>query len=218
MYSGYGAEEGFFTPKSSDSVREINGWVKEHTKDKIDSIVTENNLDEDALAVLINAIYFDGKWTEPFEAPARPGSFYTPHGLQEAQLMADRVKTYFEHGGFIGFSKPYKDGYEFIGILPDGLGLGSLFEPHALDGTLTDEALALGDTAWVGDVLHKTYMKMYEEGTEAAATTAVMFTYGATSINHREQRSVVLDRPFAFLIRDVDSGRVVFCGAVSSME
>lgn len=217
-------------------------------------------MEENALAVLINAIYFDGKWTKPFEAPARSGSFYTPHRLQEAQLMEE---TYFEYGGFTGFSKSYKDGYEFIGILPDelgldltkldideflsseteaydvdvkipkfelkyanslketltGLGLGSLFESHAMDGMLTGEALELGDTAWVDDVLHKTYMRMYEEGTEAAATTAVMFRYGSTAFaNPRECRQVFLDRPFAFLIRDVDSGRVVFCGAVSSME
>lgn len=160
--------------------------------------------------MLINAIYFDGKWTKPFEAPARSGSFYTPHRLQEAQLMEE---TYFEYGGFTGFSKSYKDGYEFIGIPVRRAGAGA---PHALDGTLTGEALALGDTAWV---LHKTYMKMYEEGTKATASTAITYRCGTTAFaNPRECRRVFLDRPFAFLIRDVDSGRVVFCGAVGSME
>lgn len=259
----YGAEEGFFTPQSDKSVKEINGWVKEKTHDKIDSIVNKDTLSDDTLAVLINALYFDGKWTEPFEKQAQPGKFYTPSGIQEAQLMEDRVKTYFEHGGFTGFSKSYKDGYEFIGILPQelgldltkldidaflssetgaydvdikipkfeleysnslrqtlaALGLGSLFEEHAMDGMLTDEAIAQGDTAWVSDVLHKTYMKMYEEGTEAAAVTGIVFTYGSNAVvKSRERKQVFLDRPFAFLIRDTETGRVVFCGAVNSME
>lgn len=268
----YGAAEGLFTPNSLDSVREINGWVKENTRDKIDAIVTKEALAEETLAVLINAVYFGGEWADPFTArQIRQEKFYADSKkgveLQDAELMSDGVKTYFETELATGFAKGYKNGYEFIAILPKaagaqgleevltgldldeflqsrtweydvniaipkfeleyanslketltGLGLGSIFEPHALDGVLIGEALALGDTAWVDDVLHKTYMKMYEAGTEAAAATAVMFSCGTTSINHREQRAVVLDRPFAFLIRDVDSGRLAFCGAVNSVK
>ena len=69
--------------------------------------------------------------------------------------------------------------------------------------------------AHVGDVLHKTYMKMYEQGTEAAAVTAVMVecTMAAMPVA-REVKQVYLDRPFAFLIRDTQSGQVVFCGVM----
>lgn len=263
LTSEYGAEEGFFAPGSDASVNEINGWVKEKTHEKIDSIVTKDALSENSLAVIINALYFDGKWTEPFERQARPDKFYTPHGIETAQLMADQVKTYFAHGGFTGFSKSYEDGYEFIGILPEELGLdlgaldidaflssetreydvdveipkfeleysnslretltelglGSLFEEGSMNGMLTDEAVALGDFAQVDDVLHKTYMKMYEAGTEAAAVTGVIYTYSTTAVApRREVKRVFLNRPFAFLIREVDSGRIVFCGAVNSVE
>ena len=34
----------------------------------------------------------------------------------------------------------------------------------------------------------------------------------------RETREVFLDRPFAFLIRDTQSGQVVFCGIINSVE
>lgn len=273
LSSEYGAKEGYFTPKSLDSVREINGWVKEKTQEKIDTIITEDALSEDALAVLVNAIYFGGKWVEPFEDfQVREGKFHAGSGQetreQDAELMFSQEKTYFENELATGFSKRYESGYEFIGLLPktagsEGLeevlngldldeflnsrtweydvgiaipkfeleyanslrqtlikmGLGSLFEEHSLDAMLTDEALTLGDTAWVGDVLHKTYMKMYETGTEAAASTAIVVKYGTTSIARpREYREVILDRPFAFLIRDMESERIVFCGAVNSVE
>lgn len=269
----YGAEAGFFTPNSPGSVDEINGWVKEKTHEKIDSIVGRDALSDDALAILINAIYFGGEWTEPFEAnDVRTDKFYADSkqgvNIQTAELMRGAVKTYFETGLATGFSKGYKNGYEFIAILPKAagaqgleevlagldldeflqsrtweydvnvaipkfeleyahslkssltaLGLGSLFEPRALDGMLTPEALELGDTAYVGDVLHKTYMKMYETGTEAAAATAVVIKYGTTAFAApREYRQVILDRPFAFLIRDMERGQIVFCGAVNSVE
>lgn len=272
LSSEYGAAEGFFTPNSSGSVDEINGWVKENTRDKIDAIVTKEALSDDALAVLINAIYFGGEWADPFKtAWVHGGKFYADSkkgvDIQTAEVMEGGVNTYFETELATGFAKQYKNGYEFIAVLPKaagaqgleevltgldldeflesrtweydvniaipkfeleyanslketltGLGLGSLFEEHALDGMLTGEALELGDTAWVGDVLHKTYIRMYEAGTEAAAATEIEVRYGATSYTEREHREVILDRPFAFLIRDVDSGRVVFCGAVNSMK
>jgi len=267
MTERYRAQQGLFTPYSKQDAGTINGWVKEKTHDKIDSIITSDDLTDETLAVLINALYFNGKWAEPFEArQVDKGKFYTPAsstGMQDATLMSDRVKTYFECEGFTGFSKAYKNGYEFIGILPretdlnlpaldldaflqsettaydvdikipkfeleyanslsktmKDLGLGSLFEDGSLNGLLTDAAKAGGAEAHVSDVVHKTYMKMYEEGTEAAAVTAVIaYATCAAMPVEREVKEVYLDRPFAFLIRDTQSGQIVFCGAIHSVK
>lgn len=264
MAGGYRAQEGFFTPFSEADAGTINGWVKEKTHGKIDSILTPRDLKEETLAVLINALYFNGKWTDPFEDyQVIDGKFKAPCADQDASLMCDTVGTYFQSEGFTGFSRSYEEGYEFIGILPDaegpadlskldldaflssesyaydvdiqipkfeleyaasladtltGLGLGSLFEDGSMDGLLTDSAREQGWTAWVSDVIHKTYMKMYEEGTEAAAVTAVMVKCGATAVHEPPQRKqVYLDRPFAFLIRDA-YGQVVFCGTINSVK
>jgi len=263
LRDSYAAEEGFFTPYSQADAAAINGWVKEKTHDKIDSIVSADGLTEDALAILINALYFNGKWADPFEEwQVSDGTFHAPGGDQTAQLMAGREGTYFEAGGFTGFAKDYEDGYQFIGILPQegvpdlsqldldaflasethaydvdiqipkfeleyatslvntlkNLGLGSLFEDGSLNGMLQEEAKAQGVEAHVSDVVHKTYMKMYEEGTEAAAVTAVMVECTSAMVELREVKQVFLDRPFAFLIRDTQSGQVVFCGTIQSIE
>lgn len=63
-------------------------------------------------------------------------------------------------------------------------------------------------------VYHKTYVKVNEEGTEAAAATAVvMIPKGAPS--HREEPKVIrFDRPFAFVLRDSKSGAVLMMGRV----
>ncbi len=265
MTERYHAQQGLFTPYSEADAAAINAWVKEKTREKIDSIVTEDILTDDALAILVNALYFGGKWVDPFEEwQVSDGKFHAETGDQDAQLMFQRLGTYFETGGYTGFAKPYRDGYQFIGILPNeegpvdltgldvdafldsetydydvdiripkfeldysaslvdtlkNLGLGSLFEECGLSGILTDEAKADDYEAHISDVLHKTYMKMYEEGTEAAAVTAVIVECCRAAIPvEKEVKEVFLDRPFAFLIRDTRSGQVIFCGVINSIE
>jgi len=64
---------------------------------------------------------------------------------------------------------------------------------------------------FVHDVLHKAFVSVDEAGTEAAAATAVIV--GVTSIP-AEPIEVKIDRPFIFLIRDVETGTLLFVGRV----
>lgn len=58
------------------TVDEINQWVAEHTNDLIQQIV-EGPIDPLTMMYLINAIYFSGDWTVPFdEEQTRDESFY----------------------------------------------------------------------------------------------------------------------------------------------
>jgi serpin B len=61
------------------------------------------------------------------------------------------------------------------------------------------------------DVLHKAIVRVDEQGTEAAAATAVVF--GTTSVPPKPVDFFV-DRPFLFLIRDTETGTVLFAGRV----
>jgi serpin B len=64
----------------------------------------------------------------------------------------------------------------------------------------------------IGEVLHKTFIAVDEQGTEAAAVTAVML---AGSAAPPKPRVVRVDRPFYFLIRDVPTGTALFFGRVA---
>lgn len=64
---------------------------------------------------------------------------------------------------------------------------------------------------WIDKVLHKTYISVDEEGTEAAAVTAVMMD-GATSSKPKEPILVKFDKPFYFIIRDDTNGETLFMG------
>jgi serine protease inhibitor len=69
------------------------------------------------------------------------------------------------------------------------------------------------DTVAISDVLHKTFIEVNEEGTEAAAVTGVTMVAGAAPPPEMKF-SFVCDHPFLCAIRDDVTGSVLFIGAV----
>ncbi len=63
----------------------------------------------------------------------------------------------------------------------------------------------------ITDVVHKAFVSVDEAGTEAAAATAVIV--GETSIP-MELVNVNIDRPFIFMIRDIETGALLFVGRI----
>jgi serpin B len=61
----------------------------------------------------------------------------------------------------------------------------------------------------ISDVVHKAFVAVDEEGTEAAAATGVIMVGAAMPAN-----SLTVDRPFVFLIRDIQTGAILFIGRV----
>jgi serpin B len=66
---------------------------------------------------------------------------------------------------------------------------------------------------FVGDVVHKAFVEVSEEGTEAAAATGV--TVHSMAMRRQEQTTFRADHPFAFFIRDTTSGVILFEGRIS---
>lgn len=64
----------------------------------------------------------------------------------------------------------------------------------------------------ISEVLHKAFVSVDEEGTEAAAATAVIFKETAMP----EPVEMNVDSPFIFLIRDNDTGTVLFVGRLTN--
>ncbi|XP_055415168.1 serpin B3-like isoform X2 [Bubalus kerabau] len=65
----------------------------------------------------------------------------------------------------------------------------------------------------VSTVVHKSFVEVTEEGTEAAAATGVGVAV-ITSLSFRE--SFRCDHPFLFLIKHIKTNSILFCGRVSS--
>ncbi len=66
---------------------------------------------------------------------------------------------------------------------------------------------------YIKSVVHEAYLSVDEAGTEAAAATGVGIS--PTAIAAPPHLDVVVDRPFAFVLRDIKTGAVLFTGVVS---
>jgi len=68
---------------------------------------------------------------------------------------------------------------------------------------------------FISDVIHKAFVEVNEEGTEAAAATAMVMVGSAAPSNPRPIPVFRADHPFLFLIRDNRNGSVLFLGRVT---
>jgi serpin B len=90
--------------------------------------------------------------------------------------------------------------------------LNQLGMVDAFDSDLADFSGMTGQKdLFIGDVIHKAFVAVDEEGTEAAAATAVIME-GATA--RMVDVSLLIDRPFIFVIRDTVNGQILFIGRV----
>jgi serpin B len=88
------------------------------------------------------------------------------------------------------------------------MGMPIAFDPDAADFSAMSPA---GMDMFIQDVLHEAFIAVDEDGTEAAAATAVIA--GITSMPG-EIVDLDVDRPFIFLIRDNETGAILFLGRV----
>ena len=89
----------------------INGWSNEHSKGLIPSIIDE--LDENAVMCLLNAVYFKGCWVNPFDKSNTCGApFKKGDGLwTEIKMMkAETQASYYDGEGFKALNLPIGDG------------------------------------------------------------------------------------------------------------
>jgi serpin B len=87
------------------------------------------------------------------------------------------------------------------------MGMPTAFDPGAADfsGMTTEDRL------FVSDVIHEAFIKVDEEGTEAAAATAVIMDLAAAP---SEGVNLHIDRPFLFSLYDRATGEILFLGRV----
>ena len=69
---------------------------------------------------------------------------------------------------------------------------------------------------WIEKVTQKSFLKINEEGTEAAAATVVQMNY--ESAGGDEEKYMHFNRPFLFFIREKQTGSILFCGKIVNPE
>ena len=94
------------------------------------------------------------------------------------------------------------------------MGMTEPFDPGFADFSGMDgRSCKAGDQEclFIGEAIHKAHVSVDEEGTEAAAATAVIMSIESMK---PEPIDLFIDRPFIFLIRHHDTGAILFMGRV----
>ena len=103
-------------------VGEVNRWVSDKTHKMIPKLLED--IEPETVAILVNTVYFESAWTEDWDYDAdRKDTFTLSDGSEkELSLMRSDGGAYFENDNATAFSNTYKNGLEFIGILPKETG------------------------------------------------------------------------------------------------
>lgn len=94
------------------------------------------------------------------------------------------------------------------------MGMAIAFEPRGADfSRMVDLDKMHGENVYISDVKHKTFLRVDEEGSEAAAVTSigVMATSAAMP---RPTPVMIVDHPFLFAIEETTTGSLIFVGKV----
>jgi serpin B len=238
---------------------QINRWAEEHTKEKIQNLLPAGSLGAQTRLVLTSAIYFYGKWQDPFvTSHTQPAPFTLPAGAATQANFMNQTSDfgYTETPSAQILEMRYAGtGMAFDVLLPTTLtglpnleksltpgnlagwlghlttrnvqvslpkfraesqfslrkALSTMGMPTSFTGKADFSGIDPKRSLAISEVVHKAFVDVSEQGTEAAAATGI--TMHATAMRMPE-RAVVFraDHPFLFLIRDTRTGVILFIG------
>ncbi len=245
---------------------EINTWVEKITHDRIKDLIPAGALNADTRMVLVNAVYFKGKWVDEFlKSDTRDEPFKAGDGTTKTVPMMSRTDDmlYAETEQYQAIRLPYKgNDLAMLVLLPreqngieamitglhaakvaetarrlnrrkvqlllpkftmdygftvndslKQLGMQAAFTEAADFNGMFDGGTSPTGAFYISAVIHKAFVAVDEEGTEAAAATAVMMTQEC--FMEREKPVVFrADHPFLFAIMHLPSDTMLFVGRV----
>lgn len=249
-------------PFCDSTVKAINEWCSQNTKGKIPSIIS--HLDDETKMLLLNAIYFNGKWKDEFSKSATEDAPFTKADgtTTNVKMMNQTLTTAYNIDDKVRIvSLPFKNStiqMQFVlphrgvsikeatqhlahnynklnqemlynkriilslprfkceyttgltGVL-EAMGIKDAFNGRANFQGISDAPL------YISDILQKSYLKINEEGAEAAAVTAIMV--GCLAMRPTEKPiEVKFDRPFIYLIVDQATGNILFIGKTDNPQ
>lgn len=257
--------EVFYSKFDSAALKNINGWVSEHTNGMISSILDED-IPDSAGMYLINALALNAEWTAAYREDQIGDWIFTTEDGQDilVEMMSSTESIYLEDGSAQGFIKLYKGGqWGFAALLPNegisleeyaasltgervwqalvcardtpvetavpkfqceyslelsdslkALGMTNLFDASAAD--LSGMGTSSGGPLYISEVLQKSYIAVDERGTKAGAAAAVVAESGTDS--PESVPMVYLNRPFLYMLVDMETHLPAFIGVVTDLS
>jgi serpin B len=166
--------------------------------------------------------FFKGAGFEAIELPYNQGNYVMSILLPDAGKTVGDLITQLSQENWNTWSGKFADRdiqlqlpkfkyeYEEKQMKPilSNMGMGVAFDSDNADFTRINSNGGL----YISRVLHKTFIETNEEGTEAAAVTAV--EVGVTSVGPDQPYYFTIDRPFVYFIQEKSTGTILFIGTV----
>jgi serpin B len=112
-----------FVTQHEQVTNQINSWVNQATHQMIPTILPKNSLTTVTRVVLVNALFFNGKWITPFDKSDTTKETFTT--LANTRIRVDMMKDYMIEDLPYGETKQYswvekqmKDDFSMFFILP----------------------------------------------------------------------------------------------------
>ena len=135
------------------------------------------------------------------------GRFEEVESSLDDQTVSDMLTTLQPTSLALGLPKfKYESEFGLVDQLKT-LGMTDAFDADLANFTGMSER----DDLFISEVIHKAFVAVDEKGTEAAAATAVIVDVASAQIS---DLTLIIDRPFIFLIRDIPTGQFLFIGRV----
>lgn len=233
---GAGVQTADFIDTPEQAREKINRWVSDETEGRIENLLPPGSINPLTRLVLTNAIYFKATWKYRFDERFTHDSPFTLlDGNQVTVSMMEQIKRfmYVEGTEYQAVELPYiGDQLSMVILLPEASqfeefsqGLNAeqvrdilnsmkdtedihLYMPDAFVFGAADFSGMDGTRElFIGDVFHKAFVSVDENGTEGGGATAVPMPCALST-------EVKLDHAFIFLIRDIETGTILFMGQV----
>jgi serpin B len=139
----------------------------------------------------------------------KDGNLTVAEEALDAENLAELHRSLAEERVDVFFPKfTLEEKYDLPGTLA-AMGMPTAFIEGAADFSGMDGT----NNLFIGEVVHQAFVDVTEEGTEAAAATAVEMVLSAAPLEE-DVPVFRADHPFVFLIQDDDTGNILFVGRV----
>lgn len=132
----------------------VNAWASEKTEGMIPEAIKESDLSPQTTAVLANALYFNGKWTNRFQKSDTAKEDFTPEGGKRVKVdMMKQEETFSAAACKEGTALrlPYGNkAFEMTVILPnEGVGVDGMVARLAKDRSWLSDCSAVKTDLWL---------------------------------------------------------------------
>lgn len=132
------------------------------------------------------------------------------YSLKDIEFSSEKISEYKSQMKETKLDNVFLPKFEFDTKYSMKNTLSSMGMPTAFTGDADFSGMTSAEKLFISEVIHQAFVKVDEEGTEAAAATAVVMK--ATSI--QPSNIFKADHPFLFLIQQKETGNILFAGRV----